>query len=87
MFCIVLKKYLSLCYQINQKQITLKTKTMNTQNTNFLTVASKTENGNVILNNNENQNTANAQKKIFTAADLWNVQRQGRTLFQRRRCA
>lgn len=60
---------------------------MKTQNTNFLSVASKTENSTALTNSNENNIAADAQKKVFTKADLWNVHRQGRTLFQRRRCA
>jgi hypothetical protein len=54
---------------------------MNTQNINTLKVVSKTE------NTSTNTATVNPLKKAFTSADLWNIQRQGRTSFDRRRCA
>ena len=58
---------------------------MNTQNINLLKVASKTETMNTT--NTENATTVNNLKKTFTAADLWNIHRHGRTSFDRRRCA
>jgi hypothetical protein len=58
---------------------------MNTQNINLLKVASKAETVNTA--NTENGTTVNNLKKAFTAADMWNINRHGRTSFDRRRCA
>jgi hypothetical protein len=51
---------------------------MNTQTTNSLTVVSKT------TNTATNNATVINIKKAFTAAELWNIQRMGRTGFDRR---
>ncbi|MGG9970958.1 hypothetical protein ACQ33O_04110 [Ferruginibacter sp. SUN002] len=58
---------------------------MNTQHTNLLKVASKTETA--VINNTADQTTVNNLKTVFTSANLWNIHRHGRTMFDRRRCA
>lgn len=34
-----------------------------------------------------NQSIAGVKAKIFTAVDMWNIQRRSVTMFQRRNCA
>ncbi|MGG9970957.1 hypothetical protein ACQ33O_04105 [Ferruginibacter sp. SUN002] len=50
---------------------------MNTLHNNPLKVVSKTANP-------ATTTTVNNLKKVFTAADLWNIHRHGRTMFDRR---
>ncbi len=42
-----------------------------------------TENLTALVNNT----SATEQPKMFTAADMWNIQRRSVTMFQRRNCA
>jgi len=63
----------------------LKLTKMNTQQSNLLQVSSKTETVTASTVYSVNQNGVLNQNKTFCAADLWNIQRQGRTMLQRRR--
>ena len=85
LFCIVLKCFYLCVIKVNKHQKQLKFKKMNTQRTSLLKVANTTETANSTFSVNENGTIS--QKKTFTAADLWNIQRNSRTLFGRRRCA
>jgi hypothetical protein len=57
---------------------------MNPQNNNFLADINKegTKKTNMVMN--ENQAFTNHQEKCFTAADLWNIQRQRKSIVPRR---
>ncbi|UEG50894.1 hypothetical protein LK994_05330 [Ferruginibacter lapsinanis] len=56
-------------------------------NTQTISLLKATKNANTNSVNVENHTTVNNQKKTFIAAELWNIQRHGRTLLGRRRCA
>lgn len=60
---------------------------MNTQNTNLLKPISKEETKNLATVINETIAFSANNVKSFTAADLWNIQRNMKSSFQRRHCA
>ena len=57
---------------------------MKTQNNSLLIAISKTETKNLTKIVSETLAFEVGQKKSFTAADLWNIQRQKRSTVQRR---
>ena len=57
---------------------------MNTQIHNLFTAISEAETKKLTTVVNETIATGYNQKKAFTAADLWNIQRQRKSLLQRR---
>ncbi len=57
---------------------------MKTQNTNLFTAISKAETAQLTSILAETLATVNKETKSFTAADLWNIQRQKRSFVQRR---
>jgi hypothetical protein len=85
LFCIVPNKvYLCVIKVINnQKQ--LKTTIMNTQQNNLVINFTKTKTEGTLNSQKECMETSNFHcNKTFTSADLWNIQRQGKTRTQRR---
>ena len=57
---------------------------MNTQFNNLFQAISEAETKKLTTVVNETIAFGNNQKKAFTAADLWNIQRQRKSLLQRR---
>ncbi|HSN60209.1 MAG TPA: hypothetical protein VLR49_04705, partial [Ferruginibacter sp.] len=57
---------------------------MNTQNITLFTAISEAETKKLTTIVNETLVCGNPEKKAFTAADLWNIQRQKRSIVQRR---
>jgi len=57
---------------------------MNTQNNKAFATNAATETENLTILVNETLTLVNPEKKAFTAADLWNIQRQKRSIVQRR---
>ncbi len=57
---------------------------MNTQNNHLFTTISKTETKNMTSVVNETVSSGSKQGNSFTAADLWNIQRNGRSIQQRK---
>jgi hypothetical protein len=57
---------------------------MNTQNINLFGGISKAEKKQLVTVVNETIAFATNQQKTFTAAELWNIQRQKKSLLQRR---
>ncbi|MFZ1529954.1 MAG: hypothetical protein WAT19_14455 [Ferruginibacter sp.] len=57
---------------------------MNTQTTQVFTSLSKEEKQQLTSIVNETLAFGINQKKSFSAADMWNIQRQGKTAMQRR---
>ena len=57
---------------------------MNTQNNDLFTVISNDENEKKTLLVNGSQAVDLNHEKSFTAVDLWNIQRQRRSIIQRR---
>jgi hypothetical protein len=60
---------------------------MNTQNKHLFAAISKDETEKMTTIVNETIAFGISQKKSFTAADLWNIQRQRRSILQRRHIA
>lgn len=60
---------------------------MNTQQNNLLVTISKTETIKLTTVVNETLATGMQHSKSFTAADLWNIQRQRKSSLQRRHIA
>jgi hypothetical protein len=60
---------------------------MNTPNNNLFTVISKTETAKLTTVVNETLAFGLVKEKSFTAADLWNIQRQRKSILQRRHYA
>ncbi len=60
---------------------------MNTQQNNLLVTISKTETIKLTTVVNETLATGMQHVKSFTAADLWNIQRQRKSSLQRRHIA
>ena len=60
---------------------------MNTQNNKPFTVSGATETEKLTSIVNETLAFTTPEKKAFTAADLWNIQRQKRSIVQRRHFA
>ena len=60
---------------------------MNTQQNNLLVNLSKTETTKLTTVVNETLATGMQHSKSFTAADLWNIQRQRKSSLQRRHIA
>ena len=83
MFCIVLNRLYLCSIKVNQlKQ--LKIKVMKTQTT-LLMEMSKTALQNLTYQVKETLALPDANKKTFSAADLWNIQRRHISSVQRRR--
>jgi len=57
---------------------------MNTQNISLFSAISEAETKKLTTIVNETLALVNTEKKAFTAADLWNIQRQKRSIVQRR---
>ena len=60
---------------------------MNTQNNKPFTAMGATETERLTTIVNETLACGNPETKSFTAADLWNIQRQKRSIIQRRHFA
>jgi hypothetical protein len=60
---------------------------MNTQNKDLFTAISKSETKQLTTVVKETLAFGLNQEKHFTAADLWNIQRQKRSIVSRRHCA
>jgi hypothetical protein len=89
MFCIV--PNVSICLHCQNKTTTIKTilnikKIIEMKNSN--TPTQVLNNKPINTSNNETKNAAsksNAEKNVFSSADLWHIQKMSRTSFARRR--
>ena len=86
MSCIVLNYVLALCYQNDRITKTIKLNKMKKQsNTLFSSISlSALENLTTIVNETVATGFAHPAKKSLTVAELWNIQRQGKSRIQRR---
>ena len=86
MCCIVLNYVLALCYQNDRITKTIKLNKMKKQsNTLFSSISlSALENLTTIVNETVAPGFAHPAKKSLTVAELWNIQRQGKSRIQRR---
>ena len=83
LFCIVLKRaYLCVIKVIKQQ---VKIKTMNTTTNNLFKSISEAETKKLTTVVNETLALDINQHKTITAAELWNIQRKGTSMLQRRR--